>query len=169
MHENKKLKTFITLALLIALQVILSRVLSIALWNVKIGFSFLPVALAGMLYGPFGGIVVGACSDFIGATLLPIGPYFPGYTVTAAVTGLLYGLFFSKSTSPLQITLCVVVKQIISSLLLNTFWIALTSGTSFWALLPTRVFSAVVVGAAEIILLPLVAKYLQTFRQAARI
>ena len=52
MHGNKMMKRVIVLThmgLLVALQVVLSRFFSINAWNFKIGFSFLPIAVAGML------------------------------------------------------------------------------------------------------------------------
>ena len=52
-------RTLTTLAMLIAIEVILSRFLSISMWNTKIGFSFLPIAAAGILYGPLAAGAVG--------------------------------------------------------------------------------------------------------------
>ena len=39
-------RTLTTMALLTALEIVLSRFLSISAWNTKIGFAFVPVALA---------------------------------------------------------------------------------------------------------------------------
>ena len=86
-------RTLVTLSILTALEIVLNRFLSINAWNTKIGFSFIPVAVAGMLFGPLGGAVVGALGDLVGAILFPIGAYFPGFTLTAFLTGLVYGLF----------------------------------------------------------------------------
>ena len=65
-----KTKKLTTLAVLVAMHVILSRFLSYSVWNMKIGLDFLPVAVGAMLYGVTGGAVVGAVGDFIGAILL---------------------------------------------------------------------------------------------------
>ena len=46
-------KMLVTAALLIALQIILSRFLSINAWNLKIGFAFTAVFVAAYLYGPW--------------------------------------------------------------------------------------------------------------------
>ena len=56
-------RTLTTLAMLIAIEVILSRFLSINAWNIKIGFGFVPVVIAAILYGPLAGGIVGALSD----------------------------------------------------------------------------------------------------------
>ena len=56
-------KTLTTMALLTALEIVLSRFLSISAWNTKIGFAFVPVALAAMLFGPvYAGIVAALLS-----------------------------------------------------------------------------------------------------------
>ena len=79
-------KTMVTCAALIAAAIVLSRFLSINAWNLKIGFTFVPVFLAAYLYGPLGGAIVGGIADFLGATLFPIGAYFPGFTLTCVLT-----------------------------------------------------------------------------------
>ena len=85
-----------TLALLTALEIVLSRFLSINAWNTKIGFSFVPIVAAAILYGPAAAGIVGALGDFIGAILFPIGAYFPGFTLTAFLTGCVFGLFLHR-------------------------------------------------------------------------
>ena len=49
------LKAMVTCAALIAAAIVLSRFLSINAWNLKIGFTFVPVFIAAYLYGPIGG------------------------------------------------------------------------------------------------------------------
>ena len=67
------LEALVCLAVLTALQVVLSRFLSIQLWNMKFGFSFVPVMLAAYLYGPLGAAAVYSAGDLIGALLFPTG------------------------------------------------------------------------------------------------
>ena len=74
------------LAMMVAANVVLSRFLSISLWNLKIGFAFIPVVTAAILFGPIAGGIVGA-------TLFPIAQYFPGFTITAFFVGAVYGIF----------------------------------------------------------------------------
>ena len=53
MTEKQKSMThrLVLMAMFVAVQIILSRFLSINLWNLKIGFSFIPIVLAGILLG----------------------------------------------------------------------------------------------------------------------
>ena len=84
------LKTLVNLALLTALYVVLERFLSINMWNMRIGFAFIALALSGMLYGPVAAGLVGAAGDILGMLLFPTGPYFPGFTLNAFLTGAVY-------------------------------------------------------------------------------
>ena len=111
-------RTLTGLALLTAVEVVLSRFLSISTWNIKIGFSFIPIVVAAILYGPIEAGVVGALSDFLGAILFPIGAYFPGFTLTAFLTGCVYGLFLHRRQGWPQILASVAVNQFILSLFL---------------------------------------------------
>ena len=112
-------RTLTALAMLIAIEVILSRFLSINAWNIKIGFGFVPVVIAAILYGPLAGGIVGALSDFIGALLFPIGTYFPGFTLTSFLMGMIFGLFLYKKQGWLQGLASVGINQFILGLFLN--------------------------------------------------
>lgn len=99
MNTKKKnlTKQICVLALLTAAGVVLGRLVPVInLWNTKIEFAFVAVMLAACISGPIGGAVIGALVDFIGAILMPTGAYFPGFTVTAAITGLVFGLLLYK-------------------------------------------------------------------------
>lgn len=137
---NKKFDTkmLVTAALLIALQIILSRFCSINAWNIKIGFSFVAVFVAGYLYGPYFGAIVAGVSDVLGATLFPSGAFFPGFTLTSILSGLLFGLLLHKEQSPLRILATVAIDQLVLSLILNTYWISILYGSPFLPLMATR-------------------------------
>lgn len=135
---SKSLRKLTALAVLIAIQIILSRFCSINAWNLKIGLGFLPVAFAGALFGPLCGVLVGAASDFLGAILFPIGPYFPGFTLSLALTGVAFGLALHQKPSVPRLLCAIAFDQIILSLLVNSFWISLLYGSPYSALLLTR-------------------------------
>lgn len=137
---TRQLTRLTRLGLLLAAQIILSRFLSISTPISKISFGFVPIFLAGMLYGPFWGAAVGAASDFLGAQLFPIGAYFPGYTLTAGLVGAVYGLTFHKKPVGWGNTLgAVALISLVLHLGLNTTWIFLTTGYGVLGLLATRV------------------------------
>ena len=157
MNTKKKnvTKQICVLALLTAAGVVLGRLVPVInLWNTKIEFAFVAVMLAACISGPVGGAVVGALVDFIGAILMPTGAYFPGFTVTAAITGLVFGLLST---------------QLVCGLLLNTLFISILYTKAFTALLATRAIQFVIMSVVEILFAELAldrAKLLQKVKLA---
>lgn len=138
MKKKFDTKMLVTAALLIALQIILSRFCPINAWNIRIGFAFVAVFFAAYLYGPLFSAVVAGIADLIGATLFPSGAFFPGFTLTAILTGLVFGVLLYKKQSWWRILTAVAIDQLILSLLLNTFWISILYGSPFLPLMATR-------------------------------
>lgn len=155
-RTRKNTTKLVVFALLIALQIVLSRWLSINLQFLKIGFSFVPIMFAGYLYGASGGVIVAVVSDLIGAiTINTQGAFFPGFTVSAALVGFIYGLSLKNVTTG-KIIAGVIIKELLCSLLLNTCWLSIMYHSSFTALLATRIWQVLVmicveIGFAEII------------------
>lgn len=159
MHKKINLKVLVGVSALVALEIILSRFLSIATPIMKIGFGFVPIAVCALLYGPVWAGVAGALADFLGATLFPIGPYFPGFTLSAALTGVVFGLFlYRHKGTPLQVAGAVAVNCIGISLLLTTYWLSIIMDSPFMALLPTRVLQAAVMLPLQYIVLRVLQK-----------
>lgn len=151
-------KKLVTIALLIALEIILSRFLSIATPIVKIGFNFLPIALIAMLYGPVYAGLSAATADFLGAVLFPIGAYFPGFTLTAFLTGIVYGVFLHKHERNLaRISIAVLMVTVVLNLGLNTLWLQMITGNGYLALFPTRILRCVIIAPIQFICIRLVA------------
>ena len=151
--KDEKLQTLTACAVLIAVQVVLSRFCSINAWNLKIGLGFLPVMLAGVLFGPIYGAAVGALSDFIGAVLFPIGAYFPGFTLSLALTGAVFGVLVrGDKAKTWRIALAVGVDQLVLSLLINSLWISVLYGSPYVPLLGTRIVQCAVMLPVEFIL-----------------
>ena len=71
----KKLNTrmITVIGVLIAMEVILSRFLSINAPSVKIGFAFVPCALCAVLFGLGPTVILEILADLLGATLFPSG------------------------------------------------------------------------------------------------
>ena len=154
-------RTLVTMGLLLAIEIVLSRFVSINAWNIKIGFNFVPVAIAAMLYGPLGGGIVAAMGDFLGAILFPIGPYFPGFTLTAFLTGSVLGLLLKKKTTPLRIGAAVAVNQLVLGLFLNTYWISVLYTSPFWPLLVTRIVQCVLLLVVQFVVIGFIARTLK--------
>ena len=157
----KKLNTrmITVIGVLIAMEVILSRFLSINAPSVKIGFAFVPCALCAVLFGLGPTVILEILADLLGATLFPSGSFFPGFTLTAALRGLSYGLLLGKKQTPARILMCVLFNQLVLGLCVNTLWISILYGSSFAALLVTRLVPCLVLIPVEFVVITAIVKF----------
>ena len=136
MPNTKKL---IVSAELLALDVVLTRLLAINTPLMKIGLGFAATALCAMLYGPWWAAGVAALGDLLGSLLFPTGAFFPGFTLTAACTGLIFGLcLYRRDKSLLWPILAAALNVVLVSFLLNTAMISYISGSPYTTLLKAR-------------------------------
>ncbi len=136
--------------LLIAMEIILSRFVQIPIpyfeyTKDRISLGFFPVAVGGMLYGPFGGGLIAGLADILRAVILPQGGAInPLFTLTALARGILYGIAFEKSTSWRHILLVSLVILLFVNLGLNSAITAFSYGGTFWVRLYTKLVPALV-------------------------
>ncbi|CCQ93931.1 conserved membrane hypothetical protein [[Clostridium] ultunense Esp] len=142
-------------ALLIALNVVLTRVGSIRIGGggteiVRIGFGGFPIIFAGIVFGPLAGGIVGAVGDIIGMIISPMGPYMPHFTLSAALTGAIPGLIMMKCkdkecrTSFWKLLLAIGVGQVTTSILLWAYFMKTLFSIPLVTILPGRVISQLV-------------------------
>lgn len=137
------------LSLLTATSVILTRffgaMLPIAgVGALRLSFGEVPIALAGLLFGPVAGGTVGALADIIGFPLNPYGgPYFPLLTLTSALHGVLPPLILRLYARPpyrwQQLFGAVLVNDVITAMVLQTFFLSILLNQAALVLLPMRV------------------------------
>lgn len=98
MHKNRE-KEMVVLGILTALAVLLSYVFAIQTPFVRITFGFLPLALAGALYGPWKAGLVGALDNLIGTALVGTSIFFPGFTLSDFLTGFISAISSTERKS----------------------------------------------------------------------
>ena len=146
---NRKITTkdLALLGLLLALKIILGRYLAIDFTIVRISFAFVVNALIGYLFGPWVGAGMGAIGDILGYFGFPqTYAYFPGYTLSAAISGFVYGYFLYYKKWPtssslkfhIRLILAVSIVAIFCNLILGTIWTSMVIGKSFMVLLKPR-------------------------------
>ena len=142
----KKIRKIIISALLLAAAIVINRFLSINTSILSIGFTFVPLMLAGIILGWKYSLLIAGLADLIGALLFPFGSFFVGYTISAVLTGLVYGLFlYSKGEFKvdkkfmIHLLIAILIVCIVINGGLNTLWLVMTSKKAFLAILPTRV------------------------------
>ena len=151
--SQQQLFTLTCLALLTAMQIVIARFLAIPVSeSIRFSFSFIPVVIAARRFGIIGGMLVYGLGDFLGAIIFPTGgAYFPGFTLTAAVSGLIYGLYLSKKSNALRIILSVLTSQVLCTLIMNSYWVSTLYGSDFGAVLVSRIPQSMVMSVLQII------------------
>ena len=95
-HEFKKVRTITTASMFAAIGVILGAY-TIQVGNyLKIGFSGIANQFVYYLFGPVVGCFYGGALDILKYLVKPTGAFFPGWTLSAMVAGVIYGCFFYK-------------------------------------------------------------------------
>ncbi|MCI7768427.1 MAG: folate family ECF transporter S component [Oscillospiraceae bacterium] len=127
--ELKSVRCLATTGILIALFIVLDT-FSIKIGAfAKINFAFTALSVVGMLFGPVPAMLAAVAGDLIGCVLSGQAPL-PLLTVTAALEGLVFGIFLYKKEKGKLAVMAVVARLIDSfviNLLLNT-WILMSAG-----------------------------------------
>lgn len=155
--NNLSTKQLVLLALLVALNVVLGRFSIQLMPEVRLSvLGFLPIALAGMLMGPGYGAAVGTVGDVLNFVLFThaYGAYFPGYTITAALSGAWYGyVLHKKDITWSRAVLAIAPVILLGEMGLNSLWVYMQYSKSFWAKLPTRLLTNLAECPVKIVLL----------------
>lgn len=80
------------------------------------------IMYSGMMFGPVIGGIVGALTDILVFLIRPMGGYFPIFTITNALIGIIPGLFFLKKHPAKypMILLATAVTMTVCSFIINT-------------------------------------------------
>lgn len=153
-----KMKKIILSAMLLAIFIIFNRFISIKTEVLVISFTFVPMMMAGIWLGPKYSTIIALLGDLIGAILFPFGPYFPGFTLSSAISGLVYGLLLHSKEREFT-SKQLIIRLIISSLivlgivniLITSFWIHMLYGKAYFAIMASRVVTQVVMLPVQVI------------------
>lgn len=139
-RELRSTRTITTAAMLGAVSVVLGY-FSVQLGDfIRISFSSLANQIVYYLFGPMVGGVFGGVLDVLKYLMKPTGGFFPGFTLGAALAGVIYGFFFyRKPISIGRVLVAELVVSVICNMLLGTLWLSMLYGKAFMVLLPVRV------------------------------
>lgn len=123
--------------------------------SLKIYFSFIVVSLGCACYGPLVGMGVGAVIDTLGFLLSSYGePYFPGYLITAMLSGLIYGVMLYRRRP--TIWRLIAVRLLINygnNVLLGSVWKSVLYGKGYLYYLSTGLVKNTVMIPLEVALM----------------
>lgn len=156
-----KAKTIAFVGLLVSMEIIFTRFLSIQTPIIRIGFGFIPIAFTAIMFGPLIGGTAAAIADIIGMLIFPKGPYFPGFTLSAFLTGAIYGLFLYKNpVTIVNIAKSVLMITILVDLGMNTLWLSMLTGNAAAALLIPRIYKSAIMLPVQIVTINVLWKYI---------
>ena len=148
-------------AFLAALSIVCGKYLALSLGNVmRFSFENLPIFLAGMMFGPITGALVGIVADLLGCLMVGYAIN-PLVTLGAACIGFFGGLLFRAMRKlPLlwQTCITVIFTHLVASVIVKTYGLAQYYDMPFYILLLWRLLNYVIVGVAEWLLLYTVLK-----------
>jgi ECF transporter S component (folate family) len=146
MIKFRKPIVLVLMGLFVALAVVLTRLTN---WYImptqRVNFAFLATSIGSLIMGPFLGALNAAVADIVGYFLFPSGgAFFPGFTITALVGGILYGLFlYKKPVTILRVAVAVLCVSLIGDLFLNSIWLSILFKAAWLPLLVGRILKTV--------------------------
>lgn len=165
---TKKINTsaIVLAGLLSAISIIFTRffALMIAGNTIRLSFGDIPLELSGILLGPVFGALTGVVADVAGSLVRSYGPYFPGFTLSSALMGIIPALFFINAKEKIslwKIAAAVITTNIVVSLGLNTLWLSIMFKKAFIVLLPGRLLTRAIMIPIEIFSLYIITRKLR--------
>lgn len=144
------LKVLLVSAIFISLSIVLGKQLSFTFGAIRISFENLTILMAGIMFGPIIGLIVGAASDLIGCLVVGY-TICPLVTVGAATIGLISGIvsfYFFDGRPKLKIAASVSSAHIIGSLIIKSTGLYLFFGYPL-AMILIRIPTYIVIGTIE--------------------
>jgi len=148
------LRVTVAAALLAALSIVLGKYLAISLPTLRFSFENLPILMAGILFGPLVGGVVGCLADIVGCIMVgyEINPIITlGGTLVGIIAGLIPRLFPRRDAAVPRtwvLYLTVFLAHAVGSMTVKTIGMAIYYGTPTETLL-WRIPLYTVIGALE--------------------
>ena len=168
-RQRKSVRTLAASAMLLSLGVVLDYFGSIYVTpELKISLSFLAIASAGYLFGPASAMLCGGLLDVLMWVIKPAGAYFPGYTLSGILGGLIYAVCLYRQKGRRLLILGAVSKLLVNlivNILINTLWSMIFTGKGYLALLSVRIPKNLILWPVESALLIVVLLFLSRNRQ----
>lgn len=160
-----KTNKIVYMAMLLALEIILTRFLSIQTPIIRIGFGFIPIALAAVLFGPLLAGTMAAVADILGMIIFPKGAYFPGFTLSAFISGAVYGVvLYKKNISIIKVALAALIIIVGVDLFMNTYWLTIITGKAASVLIGPRITKSIIMFPIQVVLTYTVIKIINKFQ-----
>lgn len=164
-------RSLVVTSALLAIQVALGLVASISIGpNIRISFGYLALATTGALFGPVPALTSGALADVLLFLVRPTGPYFPGFTLSGLLGGLIYGsVLYDRDIKLWHVLLSKLLIDVLVNLLLNTLWLDMLYGKAFFVILPARALKNLAQYPVDVLLLYPLLKFVKRLQSRGQI
>ena len=142
-REFRSTRVVVFCGMMCALAIVLNYTSTIRIGDyIRIGFSGIPNRVVDFLFGPFVGAVFGGALDIIKYFLTPTGGFFPGFTLTAMLGGVIHGyILYRRRPTLARVFAAQLPVKVLLNCGLNTLWLQMLYGQGFMAILPGRIVS----------------------------
>ncbi|MBQ7793273.1 MAG: folate family ECF transporter S component [Clostridia bacterium] len=153
LYQLKKPITITTAAMYIAIYVVLYAVKIPLALESRVSVTFLPLVASAYLMGPVTAMIVGAIGDILSAVFFPSGQYFPGFTLSAVMNGLIYGIFLYRANTHIRLRslISTIIIILLVNVVLNTLWLAILYQKAFVFYLVSRFVKNIIVFPVQVI------------------
>ncbi|MCK8606513.1 folate family ECF transporter S component [Apilactobacillus ozensis] len=153
-----EVRDIVYIGMLMALSFIISK-FSINTQFISISPAFIITAIIGISYGPVWGASVAGISDIL-FTFINGQMYYPGFTISAILTGFLYGMFLykNKNVKFLHVLICQLIIVICVYTILNTMWLTLFYNIPWKTIIVARIIKQFVATPIQIAIIFLILK-----------
>lgn len=143
-----KVKKLVLASLLLAILIVVERLVSVQTQFLRVSFAYVPIMLCAILLGPAWSGGIAALGDVIGALLFPKGAFFPGFTLSALLTGLIHGFFLYNTKNNRQFLFRIIISTLTVLVFihigLTSLWLVIMYKKAFIAFASTRVVAAAI-------------------------
>ncbi len=120
------------MGLMIALKFLLNNFRIPVAENLNIMITFIPTAVEAAVIGPGAAIVSAVITDLLTGFLTPYGPFFPGYMLSKAAGGVIFGLFFyRRKVRFIDVLIAKALVNYIVNVGMGSLWNSILYGKAF--------------------------------------
>lgn len=159
------LQSLVFLALLVAINIVLQKI-SFGPATLKVGLGFVGNIMLGYYFGAIWGGFGALISDLLSSAIFGVeGGFFPGFTLSAILAVVIYGLFlYYKPVKLWRVGIATILVTIIVNILLNTYWLHILYGINLKVAFLQRIIKELIVPWLQIVIGYIILKALQRIK-----
>ena len=163
--KKLNLQALVFLALLIAVNIVLQKI-SFGPATLKIGLGFIGNIMLGYYFGAIWGGLGALISDLLTSAIFGVeGGFFPGFTLSAVLAVMIYGIFLYQRPIKLwRVAAATILVTIVVNIFLNTYWLHILYGINLKLAFMQRLIKELIVPWFQIAIGYIILKALQRVR-----